>query len=149
MAQQALTPNQAKRLRYRVFLQSNHDMPGENNINWVGAWQLGYGGMGMAGLWIQQNQQGRIIRRIVVKEATPSPAAWNRPSNWAGQVGTSEPREVDVHRRLTVARVDGFVTYLNHRVYLQRQRYRIYMQFCPHGNLEELIFAHLRALRPG
>lgn len=137
--------------RYRAFLKSPHGQAGVNNQNWVGGWGLGQGGMGSAGLWVKQNSNGEIIDRLVTKETVQRARVWNRADNWVpvGSVGVGAPREAFVHNVLTRRQFANYVRHMGHRVYQQQNRFRTYMEFCPHGSLLNLISAHQFACEPG
>lgn len=130
----------------RNFLRNGHR---RRNVgpNWVGGWLLGSGGMGTAGLWLQQSDDGNVARRMVVKIARPTLTMWNSFAYWVpySRRGIGDPREVAAQCALTVEGYQQFVKYKAHRKDQIRCNYRIYMEFCPFGNLEDLFHKHFEA----
>lgn len=77
------------------FFPSETGLPDEKN--WQAVRQLGVGGQGMTGLWVQVDPKTRkIMDRMVIKEAQPADVDWLGEHNWLeGKIG-GIPREAGI-----------------------------------------------------
>ena len=105
--------------------------------HWVGGWQLGRGGSGMAGLWCRDDGHGNIADRAVLKLVCPDAAHWTDPGQWIH----GERLEIAMHHGLSSASAlgDYIVGYRGSHVDLTAQEYSIYMEFCPFGTLDDIL----------
>lgn len=82
---------------------------------------------------------------VVVKETYTNAmplVEWSSSQIWYGDPvnGSPVPREVLMHNTLSQAKPSAnVVRFLGSAVHLDRRIYRIYMEHCPHGDLEDLI----------
>lgn len=95
---------------------------------------LGAGANGRAGLWLQHDHRGMIRRRMVVKETAFSyQIDYLNPYHWISNL----PREAYVQSKLTNA--DDIVRYMSWTDYRARWQYRMYLEYCPYGDLKGFI----------
>jgi hypothetical protein len=105
---------------------------------------LGIGGYGRAGLWIKYDSSGKILDRQVVKETYLEPNSWLTENFWIPPAGSRAiPREYWIGN--TLPECEQAVNILGpSRFTLQTTQrvYRLYMAFCPHGDVSGLVDAH-------
>lgn len=102
--------------------------------HWHGVRFLGRGGYGCAGLWCEEDKDGNVSRRMVVKETTISNASWRDPQNWRNRL----PREIAIHRRVgsSQRRNDrdagsrSLIRHYGYRLMMRKRRYRLYLEYC-------------------
>ncbi|KAL8950394.1 MAG: hypothetical protein Q9222_003574 [Ikaeria aurantiellina] len=103
---------------------------------WRGVKPLGKGGFGVAGLWEKLDQDGKVIDRVVVKQiGAKHPDPWN----------PALPNEV--FNMLVLRRVPpptNCVGFRKYARYNRRELHRIYMEYCPYGDLRKLINQYRR-----
>ncbi|KAK4543947.1 hypothetical protein LTR36_004721 [Oleoguttula mirabilis] len=114
-----------------------------------GQWELqevlGQGGFGIASLWTQRNENGIIIDRAAVKDTYLEPRQWDSPVYWSDMRDPRIAREAAIQETLSDLRyAQSIIKYLSTKVYLDRHMYRIFMEYCPLGTLEDLIWKHNR-----
>lgn len=95
---------------------------------WVGKRPLGAGGFGMAGLWEKRDGNGTVIEQMVIKQIGVRKGIW-RPEM---------PMEVKMMRKMEETDCPSVVRYEGYRRFLHDQVHRIYMEYCPHGDLKRL-----------
>ncbi|KAK5121125.1 hypothetical protein LTR85_005609 [Meristemomyces frigidus] len=120
----------------------------DKNGKWTFQEVLGEGGFGIVGLWIQRDDIGQIIGRVAVKETYLKPEQWNSLAYWSDIIEPRKSREAAVQKKLS--RLPGawmIVRYLSEKVYPDRHMYRICMEYCPLGTLEDLIRRHIQQQR--
>ncbi|KAF2278596.1 uncharacterized protein EI97DRAFT_499215 [Westerdykella ornata] len=128
--------------RDRTFLHSGTQR-GDGVRRWHGAKMLGKGGYGRAGLWVRTNGSGNILERMVIKECIWSGDQWHSAKNWLDRL----PREVRLHQLIEAGRratgnapeYRHVVEVFGHRLMMHHQRYRLYMQYAPHGDLHDAL----------
>ncbi|KAL8737972.1 MAG: hypothetical protein Q9181_001194 [Wetmoreana brouardii] len=114
---------------------------------WKGRKPLGRGTFGMAGMWEKELEDGSLdvgtlhsrvgrfsakdIQQVVVKQIGPSEKQpWN----------PTKPMEATVLFNINLLpNPTGCVGYRGYQCYDQRQAHRIYMEYCPNGDLHKLI----------
>lgn len=110
--------------------------------NWHYKCQLGRGSFGNASLWVCYGPDLRIVDRKVVKEtyAASLRSGWDDLRLWFGDSLDRVPLEYVLARSAsskrggdTILRVDGYGIYDTHAMH------RLYAEYCPHGDLEDLI----------
>lgn len=109
--------------------------------NWHYKCQLGRGSFGNASLWVCYGPGLRIVDRKVVKETyAASLRGWDDSRLWFGNPLDRVPLEYALARSVsskrggdTILRVDGY------GIYDTLAMHRLYAEYCPHGDLEDLI----------
>lgn len=133
LAQRAVViANASEDAAWRAFLRAETLRPNAN-ADWVGGWQLGTGAHARTGVWVRvAGATGSVQERMVIKEVDCAPA--------------TVPREVAVHTRLrspqSLQQSRHLVELISHAPDLRdpaNPRYRLYLEFCPHGDLMDLM----------
>jgi hypothetical protein len=111
----------------------------------TGTWHFlgtaGEGNFGHAGIWGKMNEFGSVLDKIVVKE-TYCKDMWDESWLWTGQPG-SEPLEYSIVNKIgRLQESYNIVRYRGYAVYDCLRTYRLYMEYCPHGDLNDLIMRH-------
>lgn len=119
---------------------------------WKGAWILGQGGYGMAGLWVQLDEDDNVIDRIVGKQVQLGPAEYWDFTFWKGRTQIQERANgVDLVTLDHTAPMEGSITQdvgdnphiVNYRGRTefdrQNRSYKIFTGYAPHGDLLKLI----------
>ncbi|KAI7471891.1 hypothetical protein KC351_g11944 [Hortaea werneckii] len=122
---------------------------------WIGGWKLGKGGFGSATIWVKQDSQGRIVDRIAVKDTILIKRLWNHNTDfWA--TDPSEPKDKRNRRneqpakaptetvamlrlRSRVGAPECIVRIRNWRLQSEKRMYRLLMEYCPYGDLADLV----------
>ncbi|KAI6804518.1 hypothetical protein KC361_g86 [Hortaea werneckii] len=134
---------------------------------WIGGWGLGEGSFGSAAIWVKQDSQGRIVdvsgdllflpflHRIAVKDTVYKDWMWDRTTDfWA--IDPSEPKDKRRRRneqpakapteavamlrlRSRVRAPECVVRIRNWRLQSEKRMYRLLMEFCPYGDLADLV----------
>ncbi|SMR41281.1 unnamed protein product [Zymoseptoria tritici ST99CH_1E4] len=121
----------------------------------TGSWRFlgtaGQGAFGHAGIWGRTDALGTVVEKIVLKETYSAAAkglAWDASWMWDGEPGTT-PFEFSIIEKLgrlpdahSIVRVRAFA------IHDTLKMYRIYMEYCPHGTLNQLLVQH-RAVKTG
>lgn len=95
---------------------------------WVGKRPLGAGGFGMAGLWEKLDGNGAVVEQMVIKQMGVRKGIWR----------SEMPMEVKMMKKMEATKCPSVVRYIAYRRFLHDQVHRIYMEFCPHGDLKRL-----------
>ncbi|KAH0356453.1 kinase-like protein, partial [Aureobasidium melanogenum] len=116
-----------------------------NEEQWVGTKQLGEGGQGCAGLFIKRDPTTqKIIERMVVKEV-------ERETKLGLQEGSSPKDDYeffgpkkDIPREQYMSMImpkdsKNTIQIWGHRLFPERNVLRLYMEFCPGGDLKRLL----------
>lgn len=83
--------------------------------------------------------QTTVVKETYVGTMMPR-ISWDSSMIWYGDVKNELPREAMAHRLISeVPRPTNVVRYLASATYLDRKMYRIYMEHCLHGDLEDVI----------
>ncbi|CAK4034366.1 Ca2+ calmodulin-dependent kinase [Lecanosticta acicola] len=117
--------------------------------NFKGA--LGSGMCGSASLWAREDHHARIVERIVVKDSQLlQNMDWNSSANWYGDIHMRIPYEWITNRWLKACEESINVVECKkaYSIYDELHMYRVYLEYCPHGTLEDLIARHDRLRRP-
>ncbi|KAL8897056.1 MAG: hypothetical protein Q9207_007406 [Kuettlingeria erythrocarpa] len=119
--------------RLAKFIRSPADEDESPDEIWYGIRPLGRGGCGMAGLWEKRNANGETLEQIVIKQIGSGNGELWDPSmlNEAEAMG----RLTDLDDGNPKSTVD----FLWYKRYPRRQIHRIYMEYCPYGDLHGLI----------
>lgn len=109
----------------------------------TGKWRfkgtIGTGAWGHAGLWQQHDESQWLANRIVVKESYQG-EIFDVPAFWEGEVCRKVIKEESITRYLsTLPNARNIVKWQGAAIYETMRMYRVYMEYCPHGDLEELI----------
>ncbi|KXT00414.1 hypothetical protein AC578_3343 [Pseudocercospora eumusae] len=113
--------------------------------SWVGGWSFAKkGNVGSKPfLWIRQGMNQSILDRCVIKDTTLNSMQWSKKFNhfWYDPLDPGG-REKTVHSEIAaMAALRGrkastnIVNLRNWRVFEDRLMYRLYLEFCPHGDL--------------
>ncbi|KAK3674147.1 trifunctional histidinol dehydrogenase [Recurvomyces mirabilis] len=111
---------------------------------WVGGWTLGEGAFGTATGWYKRNDQDTIIDRIIVKESSDKHYGTGTPDrtySWSDDPRdstsrTSLPNEIAAMYSLRDHHAsESVVAIRNSRLINAERRARIYMEYCPYGDL--------------
>jgi serine/threonine protein kinase len=111
---------------------------------WQAGQALGKGGHGSVTIWFLPDQHGRILRRIVVKDCYVPPMFWCQIHHWVGDPrGGPEGKqhaEIEAMERYRNKPGNGRLVRLIHHERNDEQRsYRLYLNYCPHRDLNSLI----------
>ncbi|KAI9877553.1 MAG: hypothetical protein M1830_003601, partial [Pleopsidium flavum] len=104
--------------------------PGAHEPGWVGKRPLGEGGFGRAGLWELQDEEGNVRQRMVIKE--------NMKGRKRGDWDRERPNEVYIMQCLRQITCPSIVKLLSYRRFPRYETHRIYLEYCPHGDLRKL-----------
>ncbi|KAF2216807.1 hypothetical protein CERZMDRAFT_92879 [Cercospora zeae-maydis SCOH1-5] len=110
--------------------------------NWQYKCQLGRGNFGNASLWVRYGPGLRITGRQVIKETYTGlhGAQWNSPRLWFGEYYDRVPLEYALARSAACKPGgDTIVRFDSYGIYDTMAMYRLYGEYCPHGDLETLI----------
>lgn len=128
------------------------DVTRPGNGNWVGLRTLGHGGFGILGLWgfIDANHN-RLRHRVVYKEVQCEASSWYDPLAWTGARDANGDRDYDaamvhtehvetgLHRRMRTNRPASVVGLRGQHVDAARWRYQVLLDYCPYGDLNDII----------
>ncbi|KAK4555772.1 trifunctional histidinol dehydrogenase [Recurvomyces mirabilis] len=121
---------------------------------WVGGWSLGEGSFGMATGWYKRNDQDTIIDRIVVKESSDKlygTGTSDKEYSWSDDPRDSTgktilPNEIAAMYSLRDHYgAENIVAIRNSRLISADRSARIYMEYCPYGDLEKFSSWYWRA----
>jgi len=83
-------------------------------------------------LWVQKDRNHKITNRTAVKEIYLGPY-WNDPDFWV-DVAKRLPKEAAVQKSMSRLNPKWcFVDFYTDVVYVKRQMFRVYMEYCPLG----------------
>ena len=108
---------------------------------------IGQGGQGHAGLWVEYDDHGSIIQRVVLKESYVDPEGdWNLKKWWFGPPENRHPLEASILGDLSNIDTEALcvVRFLAYAVYEKKRMYRTYCELCPHGDLKGVVRNHLK-----
>ncbi|KAL8924289.1 MAG: hypothetical protein Q9208_004070 [Pyrenodesmia sp. 3 TL-2023] len=112
------------------------DKDDNDTAAWRGVRPLGRGGFGMAGLWEKLDENGALIDQLVVKQIGTGPG---RPF-FAGQpMEVSVMEEIAKYTKDTGTENTGTVALRKYKRFPRREVHRLYLEFCPYGDLYKLI----------
>ncbi|KAM3424750.1 hypothetical protein BST61_g6734 [Cercospora zeina] len=120
------------------FDQERSEMQG----NWQYKCQLGRGSFGNASLWVRYGPGLRIADRQVIKETYTGfhGARWNDPRVWLGKYYDRVPLEYALARSASCKPGgDTILRFNSYGIYDTMAMYRLYGEYCPHGDLDTLI----------
>jgi serine/threonine protein kinase len=110
-----------------------------------GTWRygakLGSSAQGIASLWERVDAAGWVVDRVVAKETyMRQPGQWDAPRYWDGAVSQRVPLEFSIASYVGRSpEALHVVRHLSYGIYEQWPMYRMYMEFCPRGDLEDSI----------
>ncbi|EME83620.1 uncharacterized protein MYCFIDRAFT_196840 [Pseudocercospora fijiensis CIRAD86] len=124
-----------------------------------GTWEfsnmLGSGTYGNVSLWTRKDESGSITGRTAIKEAYLGPRpgkskdSWNNARFWCHPMSIRYPMEAGIMRRLNdLQHSESIVQNLAYASYDAKKMFRLYLEFCEHGDLNELIKAYAKAEHP-
>ncbi|KXT14924.1 hypothetical protein AC579_3058 [Pseudocercospora musae] len=100
-----------------AFCSARAGLPSQNY--WVNKGILGKGAWGCASIWLRYNANGSIVERVVTKESY-------LPNKWDEKNALSKP-----------PKANNVVHCLAYGLYERFRMYRLYMEYCQHGDLEQ------------
>ncbi|SMR43485.1 unnamed protein product [Zymoseptoria tritici ST99CH_3D1] len=108
--------------------------------SWNFSGTLGSGSYGHVGYWTKNvGHDRRIVDRIAVKESYLR-QAWNNPVYWIGEPGHRKPKEFYYARELAdMPESKNVVEPRSYAIYETLRMHRIYMEFCEHGTMSQMI----------
>ncbi|KAK3683279.1 hypothetical protein LTR37_020392 [Vermiconidia calcicola] len=117
--------------------------------HWSFAGPIGVGGQGHASVWVEWDDDGNVSDRKVVKESYFSPTDFENPAIWHGDKKNGNPLEAFLQRAVSlkdksescIVQLDTWVVYRDGD-YKDNPLYRIYCEFCPHGDLQVSLDRH-------
>ncbi|KAF2770216.1 hypothetical protein EJ03DRAFT_76932 [Teratosphaeria nubilosa] len=108
--------------------------------NWRFIESIGQGGFGHAGLWADEDEDGKFVQVGLFEYVSQS--EWKDRTFWSS-LDPRIPREADVMGLLSGMKHSWpFVRLLAFSMYQKRARYRLYMPHYVHGDLYNLIRIH-------
>lgn len=108
------------------FLFSDPDMG--DGRQWEMVRPLGRGGFGSVGLW-QRTKDGVVIDEMAIKQADHKPFL---------DVQDGLAREAVLQKQLNNRNNENILVLRRYKFYTSQRKYRFYLEFCPHGDLERL-----------
>ncbi|KAL8957775.1 MAG: hypothetical protein Q9193_005040, partial [Seirophora villosa] len=99
---------------------------------WYGIKPLGRGGFGMTGLWEKRDEDGQVVDHVVIKQIGKEPG-----HPWDPDIPSEAVVMEEVRKYLTGN--TGIVDFRAYKRYPRREVHRLYMEYCPHGDLHQLI----------
>jgi len=111
--------------------------------NWVPAFALG-GGMAQVALYVDVDEAGYIKNRLVRKDTHIRTNDWTNMTKWAGNMNTTNlddrwPMEYYCQELAAHVSEAHVVKPLKCEVDAQKSVFRIYLPYCPYGDLSKLI----------
>lgn len=132
----------------RVGIRPRHDgeEDGEEERTWSAQKQMS-GGQAKVSLWLQVDQNNLIVDRLAKKEQYYDSEMWFEAKKWEADVkdeNSRRPWEIVTHEALSNVRDLGSVVRFyepsNRRwVDNNARRHITYLEWCPHGDLQDLI----------
>ncbi|KXS97366.1 hypothetical protein AC578_9614 [Pseudocercospora eumusae] len=111
-------------------------LPAEQGY-WINKGILGKGGWGCASIWLRYNANGSIVERVVTKEGYLG-SKWDSERYWHGPKADRVPLEYILQRTLSnLPKANNIVHCLAYGLYERFRMYRLYMEYCQHGDLEQ------------
>lgn len=120
---------------------------------WYGIKPLGRGGFGMTGLWEKRDEDGQVVdvgfrviislSHSIVKLISPQQhlvikqIGKERGHPWDPDIPNEAVVMEEVRKYLTGN--TGIVDFRAYKRYPRREVHRLYMEYCPHGDLHQLI----------
>ncbi|CZT17512.1 uncharacterized protein RCC_03346 [Ramularia collo-cygni] len=110
---------------------------------WQGKWYLGGGTFGKANLFVKQDSSGRVADHVVIKDSIFKGIArqvWDLKEIWTDWKGPDDPSSIptEIQAMYNLRDKVGSETIVRIRNWRIRRRdffHRIYMEFCPGGDL--------------
>ncbi|KAK5121124.1 hypothetical protein LTR85_005608 [Meristemomyces frigidus] len=80
---------------------------------------------------------------VVVKQCYSDGDRWQEQLHWSGDIEDRVPKEAVLQRQVSsLKQSHSVVEYRSHGVYKDLQMTKLYMEYCPHGDLEQVIVEH-------
>ncbi|KAF2207260.1 hypothetical protein CERZMDRAFT_102545 [Cercospora zeae-maydis SCOH1-5] len=102
------------------------------------------GGMGTIQVWAQDDGEGKIADRIVIKDTIMKFSAWENSTSWYGDKEDRIPIEFWAHSKMDTG--GRYITHLASSSQAQvdedRMVYRMWLEYCPNGDLSDLLSRH-------
>lgn len=115
---------------------------------WVGRKPLGEGSFGLAGLWERVDTEGTVVDVSCTGEQVSRYTLTIRQQLVIKQIGRGRkgtrkwkpemPHEVAIMKELNKTGCSGVVQIKGYKRYLHEEVHRIYMEYCPYGDLRRL-----------
>ncbi|KAL9086887.1 MAG: hypothetical protein Q9165_006893 [Trypethelium subeluteriae] len=135
----------------RDFIKSQLGAAINGTENWVGKQVLGRGGFGTVGAWARTDEHNVIQEIIAVKDVPLKESSawtgnspeneWNQPFIWYDKA-TRTPLETKLHEVVHHQHCRNITDLLGWRRYIERGAFRLYLEFCPHGDLAEVLYSY-------
>lgn len=125
-----------------VLLKAN--IASDPDGRWEGGW-IFRGGKNTTGIWVRMNNEGRVNDRVVVKDTYASDREWMDVRRWDldRRGGGWQPTEYAIQHRLRRSPDNHhFAGVRQCEVYEGRKMYRLYTDYCQHGNGYQMIRTH-------
>ncbi|KAH7092331.1 hypothetical protein FB567DRAFT_614222 [Paraphoma chrysanthemicola] len=134
-----------KMVKNFALLQTKPHISAENEDMWHGVKILGTGGFGVAGLWVEVDDNANIKRKMVIKDTQIADRRdWRDPKIWRGRV----PQEIRCHQLIEQRReaepeaCHYLIRFLGYRLMMVQMRYRIYLEHYEAGDLYHAMDDH-------
>ncbi|GIZ41891.1 hypothetical protein CKM354_000517800 [Cercospora kikuchii] len=121
----------------------------------AGTWhpygKVGEGSAGCAHVWVKLAPNNAIVDRVVLKEVClDADFRWSRPNYWNDPMCNRTPLEFAIPHYLNgLADSHNIVQHLDYGLYEEHAMYRLYMEYCEYGDLQEVITRHQEvSMRP-
>lgn len=126
-------------------------LPPAPGNSWIGT-PLGQGGMGSTRVFSERDAAGQVVRRIVVKDTTPALTneMFEMPTYWYGDLSQAGWKTSTVPMEYHIQKIAGDAPQIVNSVRVigapqinwAQRAFRIYMEFAPEGDLEQLQDRH-------
>ncbi|KAM3424752.1 hypothetical protein BST61_g6736 [Cercospora zeina] len=121
-------------------------IPGPDGT-WFFKEPIGEGAAGQATLWTKLSPDGSVIARVVLKEVfLNTESKWSETEHWNGPISNREPLEYAIaHHLNALADSENILLHIDYGLHEARAMYRLYLEYCEHGDLQKVIKAHMTA----
>ena len=116
------------------FLSSNPNIIDGNT--WSVVRPLGSGGFGMVGLWHAVDAEGNVVDEMAIKQARALEVSD------ISRTRRGLAREAVYQYQLNERNTENVVRLRRYKYYRGEQKYRFYLEYCPHGDLERLRYRY-------
>ncbi|KAF7191088.1 G2-specific protein kinase nimA [Pseudocercospora fuligena] len=130
----------------------DHERSQQGSGRWQHMGPLGSGGFGSVGVWARYDKYGRVVDRFALKDSymarmngNGTEDYWNNGSHWYGNIEDRVPKEYFAMQMLNQnPDSENIVQCKAYGVYDEKRMYRLYLEYCPHADLETTIHAYLK-----
>lgn len=114
---------------------------------WVYQGYLGSGSFGCVSIWHQYSRNFTVINRAAIKECYNA-RYWNDNVRWEGPKELRVPSEFTIQKSLSESRGGHNIVHCRaYGLYESMSMYRLYMEYCQHGDLESALEDYERLSR--